>query len=79
MKIPRDLSGQQVVRTLCRDWGYLLIHQEGSHVVIETEEPSHQRLSIPNHNPLRVGMLAAILRAVANHKGVERQAIIESL
>jgi predicted RNA binding protein YcfA (HicA-like mRNA interferase family) len=79
MKIPRDLSGQQLVQALCRDWGYFLIHQEGSHMVIETEEPSHQRLSIPNHNPLRVGLLAAILRDVVNHKRVERQEILDSL
>jgi len=79
MKIPRDMSGQELVQALCRDWGYLYVHQEGSHVVIETEEPSHQRLSIPNHRPLRVGLLASILRAVANHKRVERQKILESL
>jgi len=79
MKIPRDLNGQQLVQALCRDWGSSLIPQEGSHIVIETKEPSHQRLSIPNHSPLRIGLLAAILRAVANHKSVERQKILESL
>jgi predicted RNA binding protein YcfA (HicA-like mRNA interferase family) len=79
MKIPRDLSGRDLVHGLCRNWGYRIIHQEGSHVVLETGEPSHQRLAVPAHKTLRVGTLNAILRAVANHKRVERQTILESL
>jgi predicted RNA binding protein YcfA (HicA-like mRNA interferase family) len=79
MKIPRDLSGVELVQTLCRGWGYRVVHQEGSHVVLETSQPSHQRLAIPAHKVLRVGTLNAILRAVAKHKRVDREAIIESL
>jgi len=79
MKIPRDLSGHDLVRALCRSWSYRVVHQEGSHVVLETDEPTHQRLAVPAHKSLRIGTLNAILRAVANHKGVERQVIVESL
>jgi predicted RNA binding protein YcfA (HicA-like mRNA interferase family) len=79
MKIPRDLSGAQLVKILCRDWGYRVAHQEGSHIILQTEEPSHQRLSIPNHNPVRVGTLNSIIRAVSQHKGVERQELLETL
>ncbi len=79
MKIPRDLSGQDLVQTLCRKWPYRVVHQEGSHVVLETDDPSHQRLAVPAHRYLRIGTLNAILRTVANHKRVERDAIIESL
>jgi predicted RNA binding protein YcfA (HicA-like mRNA interferase family) len=79
MKIPRDLSGHDLVQALCPNWGYRIIHQEGSHLVLETQEPSHQRLAVPAHKYLRIGTLNAILRAVAKHKGVERQAILESL
>jgi predicted RNA binding protein YcfA (HicA-like mRNA interferase family) len=79
MKIPRQLSGRDLVQALCRDWDYRVVHQEASHVVLETLEPAHQRLAVPAHRKLRVGTLNAILRAVAKHKGVEREAIIESL
>ena len=79
MKIPRDLSGYDLVQVLCREWGYRVVHQEGSHVVLETDDPAHQRLAVPAHKHLRLGTLNAILRAVANHKGVERTSIIESL
>ena len=79
MKVPRDLSGAELARKLCRDWGYRQIHQEGSHIILQTEDPAHQRLSVPNHNPLRVGTLNGIIRAVATLKGVDRQAVLDSL
>jgi predicted RNA binding protein YcfA (HicA-like mRNA interferase family) len=73
------LSGRDLAQALCREWGYRITHQEGSHLVLETQEPSHQRLAVPAHKSLRVGTLNAILRTVARHKGVERQEILESL
>jgi predicted RNA binding protein YcfA (HicA-like mRNA interferase family) len=79
MKVPRDLSGAELVKVLCRDWGYRQVHQEGSHVILQTEMPGHQRLSIPNHSPLRVGTLNGIVRAVATHKGLDRQTVLDSL
>ena len=79
MKVPRDLSGAQLIKVLCRDWGYQQVHQEGSHVILQTETPRHQRLAVPNHNPLRVGTLNSIVRVVAAHKDVERQTVLDSL
>ena len=79
MKIPRDLSGSDLVKALCRDWTYRVVHQEGSHVVLETEDPSHQRIVVPSHRVLRVGTRSAILRSVAQHKCVARDEILQSL
>jgi predicted RNA binding protein YcfA (HicA-like mRNA interferase family) len=79
MKLPRNLSGNDLAELLCRHWNYRIVHQQGSHVILETETPSHQRLAVPAHKNLRVGTLNAILRAVARHKGVERQDLLKSL
>ena len=79
MKVPRDLSGAELVKVLCRDWDYRQVHQEGSHLILETETPRHQRISVPNHNVLRLGTLNSVLRAVAAHKGVDRQTVLDSL
>lgn len=79
MKVPRDLSGSQLAKVLCRDWDYRSLHQEGSHILLQSETPGHQRLSVPNHSPLRIGTLNAILKAVASHKGVDRQILLDSL
>lgn len=77
MKLPRDVSGLDVVKALCRDCGYRVVHQEGSHIILETEQPTHHRLSVPGHKPIRVGTLNSIVRAVARHKGVERSQILQ--
>ena|SRR5258708_3232946 len=66
-------------KVLCRDWSYRVVHQVGSHIILQTEAPGHQRLSVPNHNPLRVGTLNGIARVVAAHKGVDRQTLLDSL
>lgn len=79
MRLPRDVSGVALAAALCRDWGYVELHQSGSHIIVQTEDPSHQRMAIPAHKALRIGTLNAILRAVAGHKGVGREALIESL
>jgi len=79
MKIPRDLSGRDLIKALCRDWGYRQVHQAGSHVILETGEPAHHRLAVPDHHVLRVGTLNGILRAVAEHKRITREAILATL
>ena len=79
MKIPRDVSGLHLADVLCRRWQYRKVHQVGSHIVLETSEPAHQRIAIPDHHPLRLGTFSSILRAVALHKRVTRDAIIATL
>ena len=79
MKLRRDLSREDLAHLLCRDWDYRIIHQQGSHLVLETATPSHHRIAVPAHSNLRVGTLNAILRAVARHKGVERRDLLKSL
>ena len=79
MKLPRDISGRRLVQALCRQWGYRQVHQTGSHIILETDEPSRHRLSIPDHKTLRIGTLNAALRAVASHKGTTKDRILGSL
>jgi len=42
MKLPRDLSGREVVDALVRKLNYRVVHERGSHIVLETDSPSHQ-------------------------------------
>jgi predicted RNA binding protein YcfA (HicA-like mRNA interferase family) len=79
VKTPRDLSGVELAACLCRRWGYRKANQEGSHIVLETSDPPHQRIAIPAHPALRIGTLSSILRAVSRHKGVSRQDLIDSI
>jgi hypothetical protein len=45
MKVPRDVPGARLADVLCRRWGYGKVHQVGSHIILETSEPTHQRLA----------------------------------
>ena len=64
---------------LCKNWNYRTVHQTGSHIILDTENPLHQRVPVPNHNFLRIGTLNSILRLVANHKGVSKDDILNTL
>jgi len=79
MKLPRDLSGADLVKVLCRDFGYRKINQEGSHIILQTDTPRSHRLSVPDHNPLRTGTLNAILRSVASAKEIDKAAVLSKL
>lgn len=76
MKLPRDLSGAALIQVRERGWGYRRVRQVGSHITLETEEPTPHRVAIPAHRALRIGTLNAILRTVAKHKGVSREEVL---
>lgn len=79
MNLPRDLYGRDLARVLCARWAYQKVNQVGSHIILQTETPQHHRVSVPDHKPLRIGTLNAILRQVAVAKGVTREAILATL
>jgi len=79
MKVPRDFDGRVLADIPCRRWSYKEVNQTGSHIILETQDPSHQRISIPPHKSLKIGTLTAILRLVANHKSVSRDEILRDI
>lgn len=79
MRLPRDLSGQSLVKHLTKCWGYQQVHQVGSHIILQTQDPSPHRIAVPAHNQLRIGTLNAILAAVAAHKNVAKEEILKGL
>jgi predicted RNA binding protein YcfA (HicA-like mRNA interferase family) len=79
MKLPRDLSGADLIAVLCKHYGYRKVNQEGSHVVLQTEVPAHHRIVIPKHDSLRIGTLNSILRSVAVAQGIDKREILSYL
>ena len=78
MTVPRSLSGQELVRAL-RTLGYSQTRQTGSHIRLTTQQRSEHHITIPNHDPLRVGTIAAILNEVAEHFGLSRAELLGRL
>ncbi len=66
MKVPRDLSGQDLIKLL-KPFGYLPTRQSGSHIRLSTEVNGQHHITIPNHDPLKVGTLSAIIGDIASH------------
>jgi predicted RNA binding protein YcfA (HicA-like mRNA interferase family) len=78
MKLPRDLSGHDLVKAL-GPLGYRATRQTGSHIRLSTDQPTPHHLTIPAHDPLKVGTLAAILGEVAAHLKIERDELLRQL
>jgi predicted RNA binding protein YcfA (HicA-like mRNA interferase family) len=79
VKVPRDLSGAELVKLL-RLFGYVTVRQTGSHIRLRTESTGIEHLiTIPNHNPMRLGTVQSILNDVAKHLNMSKQDLIERL
>ena len=79
MKLPRDISGADLIGVLCKHYGYQRVNQEGSHVILQTEMPVHHRIAVPDHDVLRIGTLNSILRAVASAQAIDKREILKFL
>ena len=78
MRLPRDLSGQDLARLLGR-LGYQVTRQAGSHVRLTCMSPSEHHVTIPAHDNLRVVTVAAIIASVASHHRLTRVDVMTRL
>ena len=60
MKLPRDISGGELAKLL-KKFGYTAVRQSGSHIRLTTFQKGEHHLTIPQHDPLKIGTLSAIL------------------
>ena len=78
MKLPRNLSGAQLIKAL-EKLGYQATRQTGSHVRVTSLLSKEHHLTVPLHDPLGIGTLAAILADVATRQGMTREVLIVRL
>lgn len=71
MKLPRDLSGAELARSLQRV-GYRVTRQTGSRMRLTTSDGGERHVTIPAHDSLRIGTLAGIPGDVAEHLRLSR-------
>ena len=78
-KLPRDLSGKELA-ALLEQYGYVITRQTGSHIrLTSSAADKEQHITIPNHTPLKIGTLNAIIRDIAGHLKMDRQILIKEL
>jgi predicted RNA binding protein YcfA (HicA-like mRNA interferase family) len=79
LRLPRDLSGHELGKLLKR-YGYRQTRQVGSHIRLESTFLGHpHRITIPDHDSLRLGTLNAILSEIADYLAIERSRLIKDL
>jgi predicted RNA binding protein YcfA (HicA-like mRNA interferase family) len=75
MKLPRDVSGDSLAKRL-KVFGYQVTRQSGSHLRLTTTELGEHHITVPRHDPLKLGTLAGILGDVAEHFDLGRDEVI---
>jgi predicted RNA binding protein YcfA (HicA-like mRNA interferase family) len=78
VKIPRDVSGSDLIKAL-RGLGYERVRQDGSHIRLTTQTQGVHHVTIPNHNPLRIGTFKSILKLIADHHKTTVEELLEKL
>ena len=78
MKIPRDLSGSDLIKLL-KKYGFEPTRQSGSHIRLTTQKDGEYHITIPNHSPLKIGTLSAILSEIATHLKMSKEELMHEL
>lgn len=79
MKLPRDLSGNDLAKLLSR-FDYNVVRQTGSHIRLTRLTPEGEfHLTIPAHKELKVGTLADILKEAASQLEVEYKEFLKQV
>jgi predicted RNA binding protein YcfA (HicA-like mRNA interferase family) len=76
MKLPRDLDGPRLVKTLSV-LGYVETRQSGSHIRITTQRDGENHEIIPRHHAIKTGTLSSILKRIAAHHRISLDELLE--
>ena len=78
MRIPRNVTGQSLVKKL-KALGYQVTRQVGSHIRLTTQTKGVHHITVPNHNPIKVGTLSEIVKKIAEHHKMSKSDLIKKL
>jgi predicted RNA binding protein YcfA (HicA-like mRNA interferase family) len=78
VKLPRGVSAQRLIRALER-LGYVVVRQKGSHIRLFHEAAPTHSISVPLHDPLKIGTFHGILTEVAQAQSISVQDILDLL
>jgi predicted RNA binding protein YcfA (HicA-like mRNA interferase family) len=78
VKTPRDVAGRQLAKAL-RVLGYERVRQDGSHIRLTTSLDGEFHVTVPDHNPLRIGTFKSILKVIADHHGLTVEELVQKL
>jgi predicted RNA binding protein YcfA (HicA-like mRNA interferase family) len=78
MRLPGDIDATGLIKLL-QKFGYQISRQKGSHIRLSTSLNGTHHITIPNHNPIKLGTLSSIITDVALHLGKSKEEIVNKL
>jgi predicted RNA binding protein YcfA (HicA-like mRNA interferase family) len=79
MKIPRDLNAVQFIKLLS-SLDYEETRQSGSHIRLTRKiTESEHHITIPNHDPIKLGTLNNILNDISLHLNISKKDLLKRL
>jgi predicted RNA binding protein YcfA (HicA-like mRNA interferase family) len=78
VKIPRDLSGEELAGLL-KKFGYNVTRQSGSHMRLTTTLQGEHHVTVPAKKSLRTGTLDTILGDVCDHFKIDKKSLMHQI
>jgi predicted RNA binding protein YcfA (HicA-like mRNA interferase family) len=79
VKLSRDISGIQLAKKLER-YGYRITRRTGSHLRLTSSfKGTEHHITIPQHNPLKIGTLNSILNSLAAYLETDKNTVTKDL
>jgi len=79
LRLPRDVAGHDLARALSQ-FGYVVTRQTGSHIRLASRyKGSEHHVTIPAHDPIKIGTLSQILSDVSAYLEIEKDALLKAL
>jgi predicted RNA binding protein YcfA (HicA-like mRNA interferase family) len=79
MKLSRNESGDSLILKLSKV-GYVVTRQKGSHIRLTKSDTTNvHHITLPNHDPIKVGTLSRILNEVASNLNISKEELIKKL
>jgi predicted RNA binding protein YcfA (HicA-like mRNA interferase family) len=79
VKLPRDVNADHLIQLLGK-YGYVTTRQSGSHIRLTSNyKTSVHHITVPNHNPIKIGTLSGIISDIAIYLEIDRWELIDNL
>ncbi|GAG69799.1 hypothetical protein ES703_83835 [subsurface metagenome] len=79
MKIPRDISSDNIIQLL-KKYDYKVTHQTGSHIRLTSNvKGTEHNITIPKHKELKIGTINNILNDISKYLEIDKESFIQSL
>jgi predicted RNA binding protein YcfA (HicA-like mRNA interferase family) len=78
MRIPRDITGIELIKILGH-FGYEVTKQTGSHIRLTTKINGEHHVTVPRHDPLKVGTLNSILKDIAEYLKISKEELMNKI